>query len=350
MGKFTVIPSSTFDGLQMDAGVLLKTFNPANPVSPADEDIICATTGGINPSCVASYSDLGEDVDNAPVNTMELKHLDSWECKLSFTSLGTDAATIRMALGAADINAETGAIIPRSDLDKDKDFSDLWWVGDRADGGCVAIQLKKALSTSGFSLQTTKSGKGQVSVELTGHVTLADQKTVPMVIYSLDPTEQAYTVTQSLSSVTSSFDGATVNDGESFNATLTPAENHAISAVTVTMGGVDITSTAYSADTHVITIGSVTGNLIITASADVITYSVTQNLTNVTSTYSDTTVESLASFTATLTAADSYTMGDVTVTMGGADITTTAYTADTGTISIDSVTGNLIITATASNE
>ena len=43
------------------------------------------------------------------------------------------------------------------------DFSDLWWVGDRADGGMVAVQIKNALSTGGFSLKTTDNGKGQIS-------------------------------------------------------------------------------------------------------------------------------------------------------------------------------------------
>lgn len=62
MGVFTRIPESTFEGLQVDAGILLRQFDPANPVV-ADEDIICATTGGINPQCIATYSDLGEDVD-----------------------------------------------------------------------------------------------------------------------------------------------------------------------------------------------------------------------------------------------------------------------------------------------
>lgn len=189
MGKFTVIPEDTFSGMQLDAGVLLKTFTPATPTAPTDSSIICATTGGINVSCVPTYSDLGEDVDNCPVNMMELKHLDSWECKMSFTSLGTSKENIRMALGAADIATDTGAITPRRDL-KQTDFSDLWWVGDRADGGCVAVQLKNALSTSGFSLQTTKSGKGQVSVELTGHVSIEAQDTMPMVFYSIDPPTQ----------------------------------------------------------------------------------------------------------------------------------------------------------------
>lgn len=184
-GKFTVIPQSTFEEMQMDAGVLLTSFDPTNPVAPDDADIICATTGGINPSCVATYSDLGEDVDNCPNNMKELKHLDGWDCTMAFTSLGTSPAAIRLALGAADINAETGKITPRRDLSQD-DFTDIWWVGDRADGGMVAIRLINALSTEGFSLQTTKSGKGQTSVTLTGHVSINAQNVVPMEFYSAD--------------------------------------------------------------------------------------------------------------------------------------------------------------------
>lgn len=266
MGQFTVIPQDTFEGLQLDAGVLLKRFNPAAP-AVLDEDLICATTGGINPTCVPTYSDLGEDVDNCPVNMKELKHLDSWEYKIAFTSIGTSKESIRLALGAADINAETGAITPRKDL-KQTDFSDLWWVGDRADGGCVAVQLKNALSTSGFSLQTTKSGKGQVSVELTGHVSLNAQTTMPMVIYSLDPSEvSVYTVTQQLVHVTSSFTGNSITASGELEAELTAAEDYTIANVVVLMGGVDITATAYDDSTDTVTISAVTGNVNIIATA-----------------------------------------------------------------------------------
>lgn len=188
MGKFTVIPQDTFDGLQLDAGVLLNTFDPATPTAPADEAIICATTGGITVACVPTFSDLGEDVDNVPNNMKELKHLDGWECTMSTNSLGTSPALIKMALGCADIDSQDATkIVPRADL-KQTDFSDIWWVGDRADGGMVAVQLKNALSTGGFSLQTTKNGKGQIALTITGHVSINDQKTVPMVFYSADPT------------------------------------------------------------------------------------------------------------------------------------------------------------------
>lgn len=185
MGKFTVIPQDTFTALQLDAGVLLKTFNPSTAAAPSDEDIICATTGGISVSCVPTYSDFGEDVDNCPNNMKELKHLDGWDCKMSTTSLGTSPELIKMALGAADISGNK--ITPRRDLEQ-TDFSDLWWVGDRADGGMVAVKLMNALSTGGFSLQTSKNGKGQISIEITGHVSLNAQSVVPMEFYSADPT------------------------------------------------------------------------------------------------------------------------------------------------------------------
>lgn len=193
MGMFTKIPQNTFEQMQLDAGVILKNFTPDSPTEPADEDIVCPTTGGINVTCVPTYSDMGEDVDNCPVNMMELKHLDGWECTMSFTSLGTSPESIRLALGAADVMGNK--IVPRRDL-KQTDFSDLWWVGDRADGGMVAVCLKNALSTGGFSLQTTKNGKGQVSVELTGHVSIDAQDTMPMEFYSAGPTIEAQVMEQ----------------------------------------------------------------------------------------------------------------------------------------------------------
>lgn len=187
MGRFTTVPSDTFDNLQLDAGILLTAFDPEEGTFE-DEDIICATTGGINPQCVPTYSDQGEDIDNVPPNMKEFKHLDGWACSIGFTSLGTSPEMIRMALGAADIDATSGAIVPRRNLQQ-TDFRDsVWWVGDKADGGFVAICLKHVLSTSGFSLQTTKNGKGQISCTLTGHVSVNDQDTVPMEFYSEEGT------------------------------------------------------------------------------------------------------------------------------------------------------------------
>lgn len=267
--KFTVIPQDTFESLQLDAGVLLNKFDPANPVAPADEDIITATTGGITIAAVPTFGDLGEDVDNVPNNMMEFKNLDSWDMSISTIGLGTSPRLIKLALGCADIDSDNPSkIIPRADLAQ-TDFANIWWVGDRADGGLVAVKLKNALSTAGFSLQTTKNGKGQTALTITGHVSIAAQNETPMEFYSIDPDEDAdnYTITQNLTNVSSSITETSVASGSALNGTLTADDGYEISSVTVTMGGVDITSTAYDDTTNAIAITNVNGTVVITATA-----------------------------------------------------------------------------------
>lgn len=187
MGQFTIIAQDTFNTIQTDAGILVKNFNPANP-NVQNSDIICATTGGITASCKPAFSDMFEDVDNAPNNTKEGKHLDGWDAKISTQCLGTSPQAIKLALGCADIDSNDATkIVPRAEL-KQTDFSDIWWIGDKANGGFVAVQLKNALSTEGFEIKTTKNGKGTINLSLTGHMSIQNQKEVPMVFYSVNPT------------------------------------------------------------------------------------------------------------------------------------------------------------------
>ncbi len=277
MNRYTTVPTNAFDALQVNAGVLLTNFDidaaiaDENNPGFTDSDLICATTGGVNPSCVATYSDYGEDVDNVPNNMKEFKNLDGWDCKLATTGLGTSPDLIKLSLGAADIDVlDSGKIVPRRNLSQ-TDFRDLWWVGDKANGGFVAIKLLNALSTGGFSLQTTKNGKGQIKLEFTGHVSLSAQDVVPMVCYSYDPEEvENHSVIQSLTNVTSTFTGDSVASGEAFTATLTAETGYEISSVTVMMGESDITTTAYTSADGVVSIPEVTGNIVITATATVV--------------------------------------------------------------------------------
>lgn len=187
-GTFTRVSSDAFDELQLDAGVLLSSFDLTSPYTvPDDDDIIATTSGGINPTCVPTYSDFGEDVDNVPNNMMEFKHLDYWDCAMAFTSLKFNANNTKLSLGAADVTSLTGGIkkiTPRGNL-KLTDFSDLWWVGDKANGGAFAIRLINGLSTGGLSIQSTKNGKGTSSVTITGHVSLAHQDVMPMEFYDI---------------------------------------------------------------------------------------------------------------------------------------------------------------------
>ena len=180
MGKFTKVSQETFKEIQMEAGLILSKFDPTGATDVEDADIVCATTGGIEIACKPTFTDYGEDIDNVPTNMLEFKEVDGWDCSIAFTALNASANVIKLALGAADV--EGNKIAPRFDMTKG-DTADIWWVGERADGGFVACCLKNALSTEGLTLKTSKKGKGQLSCTLTGHVSITAQDVVPMEFY-----------------------------------------------------------------------------------------------------------------------------------------------------------------------
>ena len=135
-----------------------------------------------------------------------------------------------------------------------------------------------------------------------------------------------YTVTNTLTNVSNSNAAQSVEEYQSYVASLTPTSGRLIDSVRVTMGGMDITSQVFN------------------GTAATMLFSVTQNLTNCSSSYSREVTEGGAAFTATLTADVGYTLNEVTITMGGTDVS--QYYSG-GTINIPSVTGNIVITATA---
>lgn len=78
---------------------------------------------------------------------------------------------------------------------------------------------------------------------------------------------------------------------------------------------------------------------------EIVFYSISNNLTNVTSSNSLISAASGSTYTAALSANSGYELSSVTVTMGGTDITSAVYS--NGSINISSVTGAIVITASA---
>lgn len=184
--KFTQIPNDTFEKLQMNAGILVKSFTPATGVIG---DLLGATTGGVQFQDNVSYQDFGDDIDNCPKNMLELKKIESREVTMSGTFVTVSAAMAKKLAGAADVGTiDTTKITPRDYL-VDADFEDLWWIGDYSDvntgnnAGFLAIHLMKALNTGGFQIQSTDKGKGQFAFTFMGHYSINSQDTVPYEIY-----------------------------------------------------------------------------------------------------------------------------------------------------------------------
>lgn len=194
--KFTKIPQDTFKNIQLNAGILLSNFDPKT-ASVQNGGILGATSGGVSFNATPSYKDMGEDIDNCPKNTKELKRLESMDIKMSGTFATVTAQTAKMLTAHADIDAsDESHIVPRTDI-KDEDFTDLWWVGDYSDengeknGGFCAIHMMNSLSTGGFKIQSGDKEKGKFAFEFTAHFSIADQTKVPFEMYVKAGTAEA---------------------------------------------------------------------------------------------------------------------------------------------------------------
>ena len=151
-------------------------------------------------------------------------------------------------------------------------------------------------------------------------------------------------VSLSLTHVTSSNTSASVEDGASYTTTLTADTNYTINSVTVTMGGVDVTSTTYSSGT--VSIPSVTGNIVITATAVLTATSITATYTQSGTVYTTTPLNDLKSdlvVTANYSGGGSDTVPSTDYTLSG------TLTAGTSTITVTyaGLTTTFTVTVTA---
>ena len=131
-----------------------------------------------------------------------------------------------------------------------------------------------------------------------------------------------------------SFYGFTYSDDTTYEKTINSGKDTAFVVNVVDLDNKIIHSFCYEAGVdRVISCGSK------------VYHSINNTLSHVVTDNGATSIEDGAAYSATLTADTGYTLGTVTVTMGGTDITSTAYSD--GGISIASVTGDIVITAVA---
>lgn len=236
--KFTKIPSDAFQKLAINAGVIMRQFDPtATSTAIYRGYIIGATTGGITMTATPTFADFGEDIDNCAKNTKELKRLTEYDIKASGTFVTVDPKVAKQLLAASDITVTVGRattdtsivvaktyytrtgsgtsqspyvytevanpvasslssyyeaveskIVPRQKLATD-DFADIWFVGDYSDktadatGGFVACKIKNALSTGGWSFVTADAEKGKFAFEFTAHYSISNPDAVPLEVY-----------------------------------------------------------------------------------------------------------------------------------------------------------------------
>lgn len=160
-------------------------------------------------------------------------------------------------------------------------------------------------------------------------------------------TPTTYTITNHLTNCTTSNTLNSIKANRLYVATITPNSGHTLSAIKVTMGGTDITSSVVSGDT--ITINEVTGNVVITANATETSgggttdtyYTINYNLNNATSSNTITSVKKGDSYSTVVAPESGYKITSIYCVMGGTRIND--YAVNGNNINIPNVTGEVNI-------
>ena len=133
------------------------------------------------------------------------------------------------------------------------------------DGAAIAAESGKTITSvvvkmGGVDITATaySAGSGAINIaKVTGAVTITAAASVPSVLYS---------VTRNLTNCASSNTANNIAKLAAYTTTLSPTGTYKkLGAITVTMGGTDISASAVSGNT--VTIAKVTGNIVITCAA-----------------------------------------------------------------------------------
>lgn len=227
----------------------------------------------------------------------------------------------------------------------------LDWGNIKVAANCLAAYLEGAIYSvnhNGVSVYYDFSGKNTASViaQFHGHVhgfkvdyindmrsgepipTTVKRIAIPNACFSRNNEYGQNNMTEN--------NGIEFGDDVTYEKTANSAQNTAFCLVSI-----DLDKKVIYADCY----GAGYDRIISYAGVDASTYTVTNNLDNVTNSNGTRTVLEGSSYSATMIPIDGYVLDSVVLTMDGIDITSTAYS--NGNINIPSVTGDIVITATA---
>lgn len=176
----TGLTPSTFEHLQLNAGLFLKDFDFSSAATAAQlrllvadaitdgSCIIGATRGGGSFQCIPQLRHVEADGLRAP--TVGSTVNDGWVVKLSGTMLEITPENFAAALTCAQVDRQGSitTIRARTDVREDDYIPTLCWIGDTS-RGFVLIELTHALNMKGAAFTFADQGEGTLPFEFQAH-------------------------------------------------------------------------------------------------------------------------------------------------------------------------------------
>lgn len=243
MGKVkSGFSKQTKENLLTGSGAFFKNFYVGVDTyesARAAGKLIGATQGGGEFKAVATIRQI--EVDGVAGKAQGLELIDSWEVSQTMNLLETTPESLKLALGAADIdtitNGEYYIISGRSEI-KDEDYLDnLTYIGTITGSDIpVIIQVFNALSTDGLNIKTEDKKEAVLGITVYGHYTEDDLDTPPYRIY--------YPKKKTVATPVANIKGGTYTSSKSVTLSTTTAD----ATIRYTINGFEptISDTAYS--------------------------------------------------------------------------------------------------------
>ena len=199
----TGLTPTTFENLQLNAGLFLRGFDFSTATSAAQlrllvadaisegSCVIGATRGGGTFQCKPEMRQI--DADGLRIACKGSTVNDRWVVKLTGTMLEITPENFAAALACAQVERSGMVTCVRARTDvQDSDYiPSLCWVGDTS-RGFVVIQLDNALNMTGANFTFTDRGEGTLPFEFQAHLAEgADDGYAPFRILFLEEMEAA---------------------------------------------------------------------------------------------------------------------------------------------------------------
>lgn len=237
------------------------TVTDKRPVCTAGTTVVCDNSDYV------VHWDLDEEWSAYDSKTMRIVYMDSTYADTVFAGNSvalppvTVPGVVQIGLYAGDIHTSRMALLRALPSVRSASGAPANPTPDVYD---QLMELIKGLGGVGMGIAGAMVGQiaKVAAVDASGKPTKWEPVDMPN-----SPSISTHTVTLTLENASSSNAATAAVDGTSYETVITAEDGYTISSVTVTMGGIDITSTAWNAGTGTISINAVTGDVVITASA-----------------------------------------------------------------------------------
>ena len=178
------VKTDTIENTEFEAGLILKNKFTSSASFNKDNDVLCATTGGIKVTIAQQKQVI--KFDGVLDNTKGIERVIGWTASVTFDTKEVDSDKVKLALGYAgiDSNLETGidTITLEQGVIPESYYKNFYILGKLGDGSWRQIIINNAMNVSGLSEQRNDKNETVISFELHANYGIDSQDTPPVSI------------------------------------------------------------------------------------------------------------------------------------------------------------------------